>query len=274
MASNNEDKKAAPPARVTKQNKERALEMMAMVKALPPSKEKEALMKSEQYAEWKYYADTCQVKKYTKRLTQEERRNGVVVQDGVEIKMWKKGTWCFHCNCSAQEFKRHLKSAKHQACVKKPFASKLCGNIKVAAEMKNKKLNIVDGVFTDPRPPFVLDDREQGIHRGVDTTDREWCGAGASRRPPPAYVEPPIAVPVDAIRGEPADEEQNQAFHLAAAVNTTPIIAVPCDLPHHSEMPPPPPPAAKKKKTKRLKIIKKIKVVEEDGYPNGGKYTM
>lgn len=244
MASNNEEKKAAPPARVTKQNKERALEMMAMVKALPPSKEKDALMKSEQYAEWVYYADTCLVKKYTKRLTQEERRNGVVVQDGVEIKMWKKGTWCFHCNCSAQEFKRHLKSAKHQACVAKPFASKLCGNIKVAAEMKNKKLNIVDGVFTDPRE-FKLSE---------DTTDREWCGAGASRRPPPAYVEPPIAVPVEPLRGEPADEEQNQAFHLAAAVNTTPIIAVPCDLPHHSEMPPPPPPAAKKRKTRHLKI--------------------
>jgi len=233
MASNNEDKKAPPPARLTQKNKERAREMLRLIEALPECDEKNELMACEQYAEWKYYANECLVKKYTKRITQEERRNGVVIENGVKIKMWKKGTHCFHCNCSAQEFKRHLNSSKHRENLKKPFSEKLCGNIKVAAEMmRNKK-----------------------------------------KRP---YEE--------IIAGEPADEEQNQAFHeerrlnaQAPTVIATPIATAIIDeaptviatpLPHHSEVrppPPPPPPSyeashthtrVKPKKTRKLKITK------------------
>ncbi len=107
--------KAPPPARVTAETMKRATEMLTLIDALPPSEEKDAIVESEQYAEWLYIRDTCLLKKYTHKPTQEEKVSGVTKDaNGNTVKLWKKGIWCHHCKCSAQEWKRHRKTKKCQ----------------------------------------------------------------------------------------------------------------------------------------------------------------
>jgi len=170
--------KAPPPARVTQEKMDRAVEMIALIDALPNSKEKEAIMKSEQWAEWNYTVDSCHIKKYKKFLTQDERRKGVAIEDGKEIKLWKKGVYCFHCNCSTQEYKRHCKSIKHQANVKKGFKTKA-------------SLMITSHITTHFTEKF-----EQRVSSCVNN--------GVYKLP---------LLPPRVLKGEPADEEQNRVFH-------------------------------------------------------------
>ena len=115
--NNNENKKAKqapPPARVTAKTKKVAVEMLALIDALPASPEKDALLLHGQIAEWEYHKDQCQVQLYTHKLTESEKVAGETINPitGEIIKLTKKGTWCNDCGCSAQEFKRHRKSKK------------------------------------------------------------------------------------------------------------------------------------------------------------------
>ncbi len=106
-------KKAPPPTRITAATMKRATEMLALIEALPESPEKAALLKHEQVGEWHYHRDECSVKQYTNKVTEEEKVAGVTKDaNGNTVKLWKKGIWCHHCKCSAQEFKRHRKSKK------------------------------------------------------------------------------------------------------------------------------------------------------------------
>ena len=106
-------KKAPPPTRITAATMKRATEMLALIEALPESPEKAALLKHEQVGEWHYHRDECSVKQYTNKVTEEEEVAGVTKDaNGNTVKLWKKGIWCHHCKCSAQEFKRHRKSKK------------------------------------------------------------------------------------------------------------------------------------------------------------------
>ena len=109
-------KKAAPPTRVTPDTMKRAVEMLALIDALPPSPEKNKILDTEQYAEWLYHRDRCSVKSYLHKPTEEEKVLGVTKDaNGIDIKLWKKGIWCHHCQCSVQEFKRHRNTKK---CIK------------------------------------------------------------------------------------------------------------------------------------------------------------
>jgi len=91
----------------------RSREMLALITALPPSKEKDAILLSDQYGEWEYHVNECSVKKYTHKPTQEEKVKGETINEkGETVFLFKKGQWCHHCKCSAQEFKRHRKTKK------------------------------------------------------------------------------------------------------------------------------------------------------------------
>tara|TARA_R110002073_G_scaffold61441_3_gene154555 strand:+ start:672 stop:1325 length:654 start_codon:yes stop_codon:yes gene_type:complete len=108
-----ENKKAPPPARITKANFKRAREMMALIEALPESEQKQALMMSEQVAEWDYHLTQCSVQAYTHKPTEKEKMEGkTITPEGVIVKLRSKGNWCPHCQCSAQEWKRHTKTKK------------------------------------------------------------------------------------------------------------------------------------------------------------------
>ncbi len=108
-------KKAPPPARITAATLKRATEMLNLIEALPPSPEKDALLLHDQIGEWAYHRDECSVKQYTNKLTEEEKVSGETKDSsGKVVKLWKKGIWCHHCKCSAQEFKRHRKTKKCQ----------------------------------------------------------------------------------------------------------------------------------------------------------------
>lgn len=93
----------------------RATEMLNLIEALPDSPEKDALLLHEQIGEWEYHRDDCSVKQYTNKLTEDEKVSGETKDsNGNVVKLWKKGIWCHHCKCSAQEFKRHRKTKKCQ----------------------------------------------------------------------------------------------------------------------------------------------------------------
>ena len=105
--------KAPPPTRLTEKNMKRSKEMFALINALPPSAEKDAILLHEQYGEWAYHVQECRVKTYTHKPTQEEKVAGETVNEkGEKVKLFKKGQWCHHCKCSAQEFNRHRKTKK------------------------------------------------------------------------------------------------------------------------------------------------------------------
>jgi hypothetical protein len=105
--------KAPPPTRMTEKNMKRSREMLELINALPPSPEKDAILLTEQYGEWSYHVESCRVKTYTHKPTQEEKVAGETVNEkGEKVKLFKKGQWCHHCKCSAQEFKRHRKTKK------------------------------------------------------------------------------------------------------------------------------------------------------------------
>jgi len=109
----NKNKKAPPPARITQANYERAKEMMDLINALPESEQKQALMMSEQVAEWDYHLTQCSVQAYTHKPTEKEKMEGkTITPEGVIVKLRSKGNWCPHCQCSAQEWKRHTKTKK------------------------------------------------------------------------------------------------------------------------------------------------------------------
>jgi len=104
---------APPPTRMTAERHARSTEMFALINALPPSPEKDAILLHEQYAEWEYHVKDCRVKTYTHKPTQEEKVAGETVNEkGEKVKLFKKGQWCHHCKCSAQEFKRHRRTKK------------------------------------------------------------------------------------------------------------------------------------------------------------------
>ncbi len=73
--------KAPPPTRLTEKNMKRSREMLALITALPPSKEKDAILLSDQYGEWEYHVNECHVKKYTHKPTQEEKVAGETVNE-------------------------------------------------------------------------------------------------------------------------------------------------------------------------------------------------
>ena len=98
---------------MTEKNMKRSREMLDLINALPPSPEKDAILVCEQYGEWSYHVESCRVKTYTHKPTQEEKVAGETVNEkGEKVKLFKKGQWCHHCKCSAQEFKRHRKTKK------------------------------------------------------------------------------------------------------------------------------------------------------------------
>jgi len=131
-------KRTPPPARVSEKKMKLAKEMLSLIDALPPSPEKEKLLLHDQYAEWEYHRDECKLKSYTHNPTQEEKVAGVTKDaQGKDVKLWKKATWCHHCKCSAQEFKRHRKSKKcmtnrakttpHREAIHQAFNNRLKG---------------------------------------------------------------------------------------------------------------------------------------------------
>lgn len=127
--------KAPPPTRLTEKNMKRSREMLALITALPPSKEKDAILLSDQYGEWEYHVNECHVKKYTHKPTQEEKVAGETVNEkGETVKLFKKGQWCHHCKCSAQEFKRHRKTKK---CIENRSKNEI--HLQDIRNKKNKK---------------------------------------------------------------------------------------------------------------------------------------
>ena len=106
-------KQAPPPSRVKKETMTLAKEMLGLMEALPESEEKEMLLKHKQVAVWKYYRDECNVRLYTHRPTQDEKVAGLTIAPcGKTIPLRMKAKMCPFCKCSAQEFKRHQKTAK------------------------------------------------------------------------------------------------------------------------------------------------------------------
>jgi DnaJ-domain-containing protein 1 len=127
--------KAPPPTRLTEKNMKRSREMLALIDALPPSPEKDAILLHEQYGEWAYHVQDCRVKTYTHKPTQEEKVAGETVNEkGEKVKLFKKGIWCHHCKCSAQEFKRHRKTKK---CIENRSKNEI--HLQEIRNKKNKK---------------------------------------------------------------------------------------------------------------------------------------
>ena len=106
-------KQAPPPARVSKETMDLACEMLGLIEALPDGEEKDALLQHKQIGIWKYYRGECMVRLYTHRPTQDEKIAGITIDpSGKAIALSSKARMCPYCKCSAQEFKRHQKTAK------------------------------------------------------------------------------------------------------------------------------------------------------------------
>ena len=106
-------KQAPPPARVSKETMDLACEMLGLIEALPNGEEKDALLQHKQIGIWKYYRGECMVRLYTHRPTQDEKIAGITIDpSGKAIALSSKARMCPYCKCSAQEFKRHQKTAK------------------------------------------------------------------------------------------------------------------------------------------------------------------
>ena len=120
---------------MTEKNMKRSREMLDLINALPPSPEKDAILVCEQYGEWSYHVESCRVKTYTHKPTQEEKVAGETVNEkGEKVKLFKKGIWCHHCKCSAQEFKRHRKTKK---CIENRLKNEI--HLQEIRNKKNKK---------------------------------------------------------------------------------------------------------------------------------------
>jgi len=90
-----------------------ACEMLGLIEALPDGEEKDALLQHKQIGIWKYYRGECMVRLYTHRPTQDEKIAGITIDpSGKAIALSSKARMCPYCKCSAQEFKRHQKTAK------------------------------------------------------------------------------------------------------------------------------------------------------------------
>jgi len=181
----NKNKKAPPPARITQANYERAKEMMDLINALPESEEKAALMMSEQVSEWDYHLTTCSVRQYTHKPTEKEKMEGkTITPEGVEIKLRSKGTWCPHCQCSAQEWKRHKKTKKcisnrakaqpHLRAIEKKAEATHHGILRGAGQKQILKLN------KETQPSF------QGM---VKDENNKWHYEGCENDPPYLNIE-------------------------------------------------------------------------------------
>ena len=182
-------KQAPPPSRVRKETMTLAKEMLGLMEALPESEEKEMLLKHKQVAVWKYYRDECNVRLYTHRPTQDEKVAGLTIAPcGKTIPLRMKAKMCPFCKCSAQEFKRHQKTAK---CLRNRAKNQeFCrlihnfdkGKLKkvviktppiIKEEKKKKKKIRRKRLVIIPAPPPPLRDTEEEELRAEEQT-RRW----------------------------------------------------------------------------------------------------
>lgn len=161
----------------------RATEMLALIEALPDSPEKDALMLHEQVAEWHYHRDECSVKQYTNKVTEEEKVAGVTKDaNGNPVKLWKKGIWCHHCQCSAQEFKRHRKTKKclanrakaepHLQAIRKAYEKRIAPSEGTEQEYEA----YLQGKCRDASAPNLnmwQEDRQEAEREGMAAEDRK-----------------------------------------------------------------------------------------------------
>ena len=291
MSNNDENKvkQAPPPARVTAKTKKVAVEMLALIDALPESPEKDALLLHGQIAEWEYHKDQCQVQQYTHKLTESEKMAGQTINPitGEIIKLTKKGQWCKDCGCSAQEFKRHRKSKKcvmaqqkrktHFAAIRaEAIGRKNCGAILICLEdeadrERNSNINKIFNLHDNYKTwlPFLPSSL---VYDDDEADEEEFIGEDGCEETKGEEEEDEIIIATVVRDCGCADAE---CGHRQTA---TPITAVPVtdfigELTRNYDRPrppPPPPPSyeeshtharAEKPKVKKPKVKKlKLKV--------------
>lgn len=168
---------------MTEKNMKRSREMLDLINALPPSPEKDAILLTEQYGEWSYHVESCRVKTYTHKPTQEEKVAGETVNEkGEKVKLFKKGQWCHHCKCSAQEFKRHRKTKK---CIENRSKNEI--HLQEIRNKKNKK-----------RSPFAKNKQKESNDRSAPNLNM-WIEEQAEKK---ERQETPTPTPTPEVKEE------------------------------------------------------------------------
>jgi len=224
-------KQAPPPARVSKETMDLACEMLGLIEALPNGEEKDALLQHKQIGIWKYYRGECMVRLYTHRPTQDEKIAGITIDpSGKAIALSSKARMCPYCKCSAQEFKRHQKTAK---CLRNKAKNQVfCEEIQTFNKKTLKPI------------PFWSAARVRGEHDFGKLFCEEIQKFNKN-----------TLKSIKIIIASPVPEEARADYDET-------IIATP--LPHHSKVrPPPPPPPPVLIKKKKKKIRKRLLIIKD-----------